>query len=199
MKIINTKNNIPINLDGKVKICLHISCASDASIILPRQSHRNNVIELIKGDEFLNDIDGLFTKNKSFEIGVTTRDCAPVCLFDDDKIGVVHIGWRGLVNGIYGNISQYFNEKNITVYVAPFLNQFEIKRDFCFDNIRAKFGEEFFEFKDDKIIFNFKNALSSILPINTIWDSRNTYDDLSLPSNRRGDKNNFVTSICFEK
>lgn len=199
MEFIDTKNNTPFNIKDKMVICLNWGGSVDESIILPNQSHGNKVLEVFDGSEDLTNTDGLFTKNKELKIGVRTRDCAPVCMSDGEKIGVVHIGWRGLVNGIYDNISQYFNKERLTIYVAPFLNNFEIKKDFCFYDIKEKFREKYFEIKDDKIIFNFKDALASILPSDTIWDSRNTFSDLSLPSNRRGDKNNFVTSVEFNK
>ena len=56
---------------------------------------------------------------------------------------------------------------------------------FCFDKIKEKFGEKYLYEKDGKLTFSFKDAIMSLLPEQTIFDSRNTFTDISLPSFRR--------------
>ncbi len=154
-------------------------------IFFPSQIHGNRVVEIISGEENFKDCDALFTKNFDFSLGIRTADCAAVCIDDGETVGIIHIGWRGLCNGIYEKMIKHFNQNNLEVQVSPFLHRFEIKKDFCFDEIFKKFGESFFIYSEDKIIFDFKLALQFILPVNATFDTRNTKDDLTLPSHRR--------------
>lgn len=200
MGIIHTKNNESFFIFDKMQVCIfedleHVK----KKIILPKQTHGNNIVKIENGEENLDNCDGLFTENNDIVLGVATRDCAPVCLSDGEKIGIVHIGWRGLTNDIFGKILANFDKKKLIVYVAPFFHSFEIQKDFCYEEINKKIGDKFFIEKDGKIFFNFKGALENMLPSDTIWDSRNTKDDLALPSNRRGMKYNFITTVEFYK
>jgi copper oxidase (laccase) domain-containing protein len=153
-------------------------------VILPKQCHGIKIIEIITGNEDLSECDGVWTKNKDLILGVQTSDCAPICFSDRDKFGIIHVGWRGLVNGICENILNIFNSSETDIFVAPMLPEFEIKKDFCYEAINKKFGTKFFVEKDDKIIFKFKDVISSILP-NAKFDPRSTYKDTQLSSWRR--------------
>jgi len=168
-------------------------------VITPVQTHGSNVIEIITGDENLNDCDALITSNKEFKLGVKTADCAPICICDGQKIGIIHIGWRGLVNDLYEKVSSLFNQENLEVYVGPFLHSFEIQKDYCYDVIIKKFGDKFIEESSDGISFDLYGAIKSILPKNAIFDERDTKDDLTLPSNRRdGTKDRLLTIISLK-
>lgn len=128
--------------------------------------------------------DGVWTSEKNIWIGVQTADCAPVCLWGEGKIIVVHAGWRGLVRGIIENALKMF-QSTPQCWVGPLYERFEIKKDDCYNEIKERFGERFFEIENGNIYFCFSDALKSILPQNTEWDGRNTYDDESLASWRR--------------
>ena len=118
---------------------------------------------------------------------------------DDEKIGIAHIGWRGLCLGLIEKMLINFDLKNLHVFVGPFNHSFEIKKDFCFEKIQEKFGEKYFVEEKGNIIFLFKDAIMSLLPKNTEFDSRNTFKDLSLPSFRRDKtEERLVTVISFK-
>jgi len=91
---------------------------------------------------------------------------------------------------------EYF--ANPKIFVSPILNEFEIQKDFCYEQIKNKFGEKYFYIKKennkDIIIFKFIEALKSVLPINTIFDSRDTFKNSNLASWRRdgGGKRNYT-------
>ncbi len=171
----------------------------EEGVLTPVQIHGPNIIEVVSGDENLNNCDALLTSNSKFKLGIKTADCASVCLGDGERIGIIHIGWRGLVSGVYEKAEKLFKKENLEVFVGPFLRSFEIQKDFCFDQIFAKFGDRFFVYKGDKIIFDFKSALQSILPLNTFFDVRDTKSDLSLPSNRRDNTTKrLLTVISFK-
>ena len=169
------------------------------NIILPQQIHGDKIIEIITSDEKLDNCDALITKNRNFSLGIKTADCAAICFTDGEMIGIAHIGWRGLCFSLIEKMLAKFNHENLNVFVGPFNYSFEIKKDFCFNKIREKFGDKYFTLNQGKITFLFKDATMSLLPQNIQIDSRNTFEDLSLPSYRR-DKTSkrLVTVISFK-
>lgn len=131
------------------------------NLILPHQNHGCRVVEIITGKEDLTNCDGLWTQNVQFVLGVKTADCASICFWHETRFGILHAGWRGLVNGAVENMLQVFNAESETVnfpssrdgfayhpgmkiWVGPLLPQFEIQKDECYDLIKAKFGHQFF-------------------------------------------------------
>ena len=168
-------------------------------LILPKQIHGNEIVEIITGNEKLDNCDALITKDKKFSLGIRTADCATICFTDGEKIGIAHIGWRGLCLSLIEKMLNKFNPDNLHIFTGPFLHSFEIKKDFCFDKIQEKFGDKYFIQEEDKITFLFKDAIISLLPKNVQMDARNTFEDLSLPSFRR-DKTSkrLVTVISFK-
>jgi len=165
--------------------------------IIPRMTHGLNIVTMRSGNEDVTDCDALITENLDISLGIRTADCAPTCFSDGKKIGVAHIGWRGLCLGFIEKMTENFDTTNLSIYVAPFLHSFEIHKDFCYEQIVQKFGERYFSEKDKKLIFNFKDAISSLLPPQTVYDARDTGTDLSLPSYRRKDSGRFTTVVSF--
>jgi copper oxidase (laccase) domain-containing protein len=170
-----------------------------SGVILPGQIHGDNIVEIVTGTENVLDCDALITKNKTFSLGVRTADCAPICFSDGEKIGIAHVGWRGLCLSLIEKMLSNFNQENLNVFVGPFNHSFEIKKDLCFTEIQEKFGDKYFIEKEGRITFLFKDAIMSLLPVNTKIDLRNTFEDLLLPSFRR-DKTSerLVTVISFK-
>ena len=167
-------------------------------ITLTRQTHSANIHSVQLGDENLENYDALITDNRDVTLGIKTADCAPICFGDGEKVGIAHIGWRGLCLGLIEKMLEHFNPSTVQVYVGPFLNTFEIKKDFCYDEIRKKFGDMFFREDPEKLVFDFKQAIVSLLPPQTVYDPRDTSKDSSFPSYRRDrKKGNFVTTVSF--
>ena len=75
------------------------------------------------------------------------------------------------------------------------MHSFEIKKDFCFDQIQEKFGNKYFIESEGKITFLFKDAIMSLLPKNANFDARNTFLDLSLPSFRRNKTSERIVTV----
>lgn len=44
--------------------------------------------------------DAAITNRVGIPLAVLTADCAPVAIVSDDALGVVHVGWRGLLAGV---------------------------------------------------------------------------------------------------
>lgn len=151
-------------------------------LILPNQTHSTRIIEIVTGNEDLTECDAVWSRDFSKILGVKTADCAPIVSWEEDRFGLLHAGWRGFVNGITENMLDVF--KNPQVFVGPFLPQFEIQRDFCYEEIKSKFGEKFFYEENQKLWFDFRKAIKSVLPM-AEFDGRNTQTIESLASWRR--------------
>lgn len=92
------------------ELCTHLEI-SDAHLILPHQTHGNEVL-CIDSDfmqlapqeqqERLYGIDAVVTALPHICIGVSTADCIPVLLHDTRHgvIAAIHAGWRGTVSRI---------------------------------------------------------------------------------------------------
>ena len=167
------------------------------SVVIPKLTHGSNIVTIVSGNEDVEYCDALLTQNRQFSLGIRTADCAPICFSDGIKIGIAHVGWRGLCLGLIEKMLARFDAANLSIYVAPFLHSFEIQKDFCYDQIMQKFGERFIEQKKEKLMFNFKDAIASLMTPQAVYDSRDTATDLSLPSYRRGDVERLITTVSF--
>ncbi len=162
--------------------------------IIPTQTHGTRIVEIISGAECLKNCDAIFSRNTKFTLGIKTADCAPITFHDGEKFGIAHAGWRGLCDGILDEFCDLFNE-NANIFVGPFLPRFEIQRDFCFEKIAKKFGEDFFIFENGKIFFEFQKAIAQVLPT-AKFDERSTFLEKNLASFRRdGGKKRNLTII----
>lgn len=169
-------------------------------VIRPKLSHGTRMVEVATGTEDLGNCDAIYTENQKLILGFSTADCAAICLGDQKRIGIAHIGWPGLSLGLVEKILEKFDTIDTSVYVSPFMHSFEIQKDFCYDALAPKFEKYIEEVPDGKLIFHFKDAIASLLPPGTIFDSRNTFLDQTLPSFRRNKtKDRMYTAVRFLK
>ena len=108
----------------------------DENLILPRQTHETNIINidenffLLSAEERtdrLYGIDSIITRLPHVCIGVSTADCVPILLYDTDKkiVAAIHAGWRGTVQRIVEKSINYMqstfltSSKNIVVVISP--------------------------------------------------------------------------------
>ena len=84
---------------------------SDDRLIMPHQVHETKVAKInetflalndAERKEMLEGVDALMTNLKNVCIGVSTADCIPVLLYDQESGAVcaIHAGWRGTVKRI---------------------------------------------------------------------------------------------------
>ncbi len=106
-------------------------------IILTNQFH-SNVVSYIDKD-ISKDIysDAMITNRKDILLGILTADCAPIIVLGKKYFGIIHAGWKGLINGIIENTIMKFyslgeTENDLNVFVGPHLclDSFEVKKDF---------------------------------------------------------------------
>ncbi len=167
------------------------------NVIIPNQTHSNNIVEIKTWKEDLTNCDGIYTKiENNFKLAIKTADCTAITFIDKKYYWIIHAGWRWWINWIIEKMLERFD--NPEIFVAPFLKSFEIQKDFCYDAIFEKFWDKYFS-RDvallhlynpdieyyEKIIFNFEKALKSILWDKAIFDERDTYFDDNFYSWRR--------------
>lgn len=164
-----------------------------SKIIIPKLSHSNKIVEIINWEENVENCDWVFTnvKNK-FNLWVKTADCSAIAFYDNKHYWIIHAWWRWLVNWIVEDMLIKFD--NPEIFVWPILNEFEIQKDDCYFEIYEKFWSKFFEEKNWKIIFKFKETIKYLLPENAKFDWRITYKEENLASWRRDkdSKRNFI-------
>lgn len=153
-------------------------------VVVAKQCHQDKIVVIETGLEDVTDCDALINQNKNIKIGVYTADCAPIAYSDGLKIGVAHVGWKGLCLGLAQKMLPFFNSENLEIFVGPHLHVFEIKKDDCYLEIEKVFGKQFFGEEDGKIFFQYKEALASLLPKKAVFDERSTGEDRELPSYR---------------
>ncbi len=171
------------------------------NVILPQQTHSSRIVEIKTGKEDLHSCDGIFTENtNAFALGIKTADCATICFYNKRMYGIIHAGWRGLVDGIVEKMCAHFAEPH--VFVVPFMHTFEIQKDNCYRRIYNKFGTKFFEIVKNKynthVLFHFHDALASLLPKDAVFDPRDTYKTPMLASWCRNKSSTRNYTIIYE-
>lgn len=66
--------------------------------------------------------DGLVTRERDLVLTVGVADCVPVALTSPDAVGVLHVGWRGLVAGIVAEGMAALHRiggRSVTAHVGP--------------------------------------------------------------------------------
>lgn len=189
--------SVPTSMEPAVQIFVSPN-RYQTGVTMPIQEHTSTVVEVVTGTEGLQSCDGIVTQNRQIVLGVHTQDCAPICFYDQTKIGVAHVGWPGFTKGMIERMMTLFDPKSLTVFVGPHLHVFEIQRDFCYDAITGYIGDEFLKDEGGKLLFDFKKAIASKLPSSAVFDLRSTEYDMSLPSHRHKRKfGHIITTITF--
>ena len=94
---------------------------SHKNFLTPNQTHSTNIIFSNTPGNFDN-CDGVFTSNPKIICSIKVADCMPIFFAHQDVsfYGVVHAGWKGLVDGILLQVSTLLKKKKYK------LNKFDI-------------------------------------------------------------------------
>ncbi len=94
-----------------------------------KQTHGNSVVES-PSDE-VQEADSHWTANKNVALTIVTADCLPIMILDQNKIGAVHAGWRGIENRALLKTLQSGFSKNLKVFIGPHIRRpsFEVRND----------------------------------------------------------------------
>ncbi len=107
--------------------------------------------------------DAIVTNLKNIAIAVFTADCAPVFLFDKNKvvIAALHAGWRGAKSGIVKQTigaMKSLGAKNIKAIIGPMIqqNSYEISQEYFDDFLLEKENnKKFFKEKSEQGLYLF--------------------------------------------
>ena len=115
-------------------------------IAAPNQIHSINVINTTIGGEIFN-TDGVFSSNNRIVCSIKVADCLPIFFAHKTELffGIVHAGWRGLVNGIILESIKLIKSRKIAlneidVFIGPSIQAccFEVGGDII-DRFNQKF------------------------------------------------------------
>ena len=126
------------------------------------QSHSDVYLEVDKPGVY--QADALLTKQKNLILVVKTADCMPVLITDGEKVGVVHIGWKGLENKIFYKTISKFDTSKLKVSIGPHAQKccYEVKKD-----LASKFSEHCIK-KENKIFLDLTKEIKDYCHTNDI-------------------------------
>ena len=139
------------------------------NLILPNQTHSNIVFDVEKMNEKNIFADALVSSRNDLLLGMLTADCAPIIVIGVNMYGIIHAGWRGVLNNIIEKtidkfISNGEKMKDLRIFVGPHLkkNSFEVKDDFI-EEFNSKFQnfEKFLKISENKKFFDFSKIIES--------------------------------------
>jgi polyphenol oxidase len=190
---------------GDWKVCCGLAKEYEELPVLAKQIHSANILKVDKKFFTEEKADGLVTRSKGTKVGVYTSDCLPLVLIGEEQAGVLHVSRKSLAVGILKNVSNVLNTHRLKmVWVGPHI----CEKHFVFENMGTnlemlwKIHPE--AFKKDREVWQV-NLLAAVKKQLHEWgykgkveeDGRCTFEDLNLPSYRRGDLGKIVlgTSI----
>ena len=116
------------------------------NLITPIQTHSTNVNFLFTAD-LVQSCDGVFTNKKELICSIQVADCMPIYFahLSENVFGLVHAGWRGLVDGILEEsaallLKNGYKLSDFEIVIGPSIQKccFEVR-----DDIIKKFKSEF--------------------------------------------------------
>ena len=123
------------------------------NLIVPMQKHTTNVI-LSNSAGVFEECDGVFTMNPKIVCSIKVADCMPIYFAHKNKTvyGIIHAGWRGLINGIIKQTALLLNNskhnlKNFDIIIGPSIQNccFEIGID-----VADKFPKKYLKLKKNR-------------------------------------------------
>jgi len=148
--------------NGQFNNASDIGKISGLKIASMEQSHSDIFLEVDKPGIYK--ADALITNKKNLRLVVKTADCMPVLISDSKKIGVIHIGWKGLENKIFYKTISKFDLLNLKVSIGPHAQKccYEVKQD-----LASKFSEHCIK-KENKIFLDLTKEIKEYCNTNDI-------------------------------
>ncbi len=89
------------------------------------QVHGNKTIKVNSPTSRTEQADGLVTDKKNLTLSIRMADCQPLIAYDPESniVGLVHVGWRGLVAGAIPEFFKIMNPASSYVCIGPSLCQ----------------------------------------------------------------------------
>jgi YfiH family protein len=122
------------------------------SLIIPKQIHSNKLF-FAKTKGIINDCDGAFSDAENLICSIQVADCMPIFFANkfNNVFGLIHAGWRGLVNNIILEskkliINNNYCPSDFEILIGPSIQKccFEVQSD-----VVKKFGKKFVSKKNN--------------------------------------------------
>ena len=129
--------SFPMDQAGSRKFFANSVGFGSKDLIIPEQTHSNNVI-FSQSPGRIPNCDGVFSNHTDYVCSIQVADCMPVFFAHRSKLvfGIVHAGWRGLVNGIFRKsvstlLKKKFNLIDFEIIIGPSIQAccFEVRKD----------------------------------------------------------------------
>ncbi|MDC3023975.1 peptidoglycan editing factor PgeF [Alphaproteobacteria bacterium] len=181
-----SSNDALENIKKNRRIILNKFNLNFENLIVPEQFHSNK-IKIFKEENKIYKCDGIINAVPGIALGVLTADCCPILIGHKKKLitGVIHAGWKGVINGILENFITKasvlnYNKKDLIFALGPCIGRksYEVSKTFKLA-FTEKYEEAkyFFTPKSNKNFFNFdlRGCIIMILKkhnISDIWSSK---------------------------
>lgn len=160
-------------------------------IVFMNQTHSNEVC-VVQDDSTTPDCDGLITTTSGLTLAVQVADCIPLLLKSDNCVAAVHVGRKGLMNGITSKTISMMGDVSdgeISALIGPHICAlcYEVGQD-LFDVVRESRPDACAQTRDGKPSLDLRTSLSRELEelgVQVRHDMRCTVETPDLYSYRR--------------
>tara|TARA_B110000196_G_scaffold299492_1_gene292172 strand:- start:27 stop:788 length:762 start_codon:yes stop_codon:yes gene_type:complete len=169
-----------LDIKKNVKKNLEIACkkigTSPKKLFLLNQKHGNKLHFINKKHKFSKRKligDALITSKRNIAIGVLTADCAPILIYDKNKmiISAIHAGWKGAYKGIVKKVIKFLikngsSAKDLVGVIGPCISlyNYEVQKNFKDKFLKKnKQNKVFFKIIKKKTYFSLNKYIYSEL------------------------------------
>ncbi len=146
------------------------------NLIIANQIHSKNIKIINKENKkrIISNADGLITKSPEIYLAILTADCLPISFSSRKICGILHVGWKGLAQGIIeealkliSGLKENISDVNFNIGPGIGVCHFEVKKE-----ILGKFKyievSNFINRKNKKMFLDLKGMSNFVLQKNGI-------------------------------
>lgn len=135
----------------------------DRVLIHNRQVHSKRIVEAKAGN--ITDADGLITDKPEYALYILTADCFNIFFSTEGgrRFGIVHAGWKGILNGIVSEMRRYMKqETKIVIGQGICAKHFEVQNDVR-EFFEDKYGSKHIEKQQDSYLIDLRSIIIDTL------------------------------------
>ena len=97
----------------------------------------------VSGPGLAGEADALVTTEPDLCLSVAVADCVPIALVGENRVAMVHSGWRGTLAGVSGKAARELGGTGVRAYIGPSIRRccYEVSEDLA-AQFAAVFGDE---------------------------------------------------------
>ncbi|MDA3883183.1 MAG: peptidoglycan editing factor PgeF [Bacteroidales bacterium] len=167
----------------------------------------SNIVQYVDKEYEVTQGDAFFTQEKNVLLTISTADCAPILIHDEEYsiIAAIHCGWRGarekIIEQTIAQLSLYVSPENLRAYIGPMIQQSSYEVGAEFD---ALFPRQFIKKESGKRYFDLNSYIEDVLVESGVGRITNTRlctysnPDMFFSHRRDGDTGRMVSFIGLE-